>query len=240
MFAYQELDRKKARRAICPVSGNSVGCTVCQDPDRETLSLHEIPSEAARHTHAVFWRAHARRHVLANEPEWTKWQQINGENLWKKKHQLTSEWELPTPPCLSEDIPVATWVRADEARISSACQWDTALLMGPESMCVDLPQAHTPSSSDSHCPMSEYCMTPGNSKDMTACFGAWNVKTAPKRAFSSCPNRPHRVASVYCQHGVERRGGGYSRWILFSYQDGKNIKVWGRKWSQRTWTTVCM
>lgn len=47
---------------------------------------------------------------------------------------------------------------------------------------------------------------PGNVKDMTACFGARNVKTTPKRAFSSCPNRPHRVASVYCQRRVERRG----------------------------------
>lgn len=61
-----------------------------------------------------------------------------------------------TPPGLSEDIPEATWVGelsthrwqgggggGRGARISSACQWDTALLMGPEPKCVDLPQAHT-------------------------------------------------------------------------------------------------
>lgn len=46
-------------------------------------------------------------------------------------------------------------------------------------------------------------MTPGNGEDMTACFGARNVKTTPKRAFSSSPNRPHRVASVYCQWRVD-------------------------------------
>lgn len=138
MFAYQELDRKKARRAICPVSGNSVGCRVCQDPDRETLSLHEIPSTAAGHTHAVFWRARARWHILANEPEWTTWQQINGENF-----QLTSEWELQhRPACLRTSPWPRGWASWLGARISSACQWDTALLMGLESMCVDLPQAH--------------------------------------------------------------------------------------------------
>lgn len=152
----------------------------------------------------------------------------------KKKPQLTSKWELEhRPGCLRTSPWPRGWASWSGARISSACQWDTALLMGPEWMCVDLPQAHThthtPSSSGSRCPMSEYCMTPRNSEDMTACFGAWNVKTAPKRALSSCPNRPHRVASVDCQHRVERGGGGDSRaawqallqWILFSYQDGK-------------------
>ena len=60
--------QEKGARAICPVSGNSVGCRVCQDPDRGTLSLHEIPSEAARHTHAVFWRAH----TLTRTCKWTR------------------------------------------------------------------------------------------------------------------------------------------------------------------------
>lgn len=81
-------------------------------------------------------------------------------------------------------------------------------------------------------------MTPGKSEDMTACSGAWNVKTAPGRAFSACPNRPRRVASVYCVSAgvkgeVEGTGeplGKLLQWILFSYQDGeKNIKLWWRK-----------
>lgn len=43
---------------------------------------------------------------------------------------------------------MATWVGElsaywSGARISSACQWNTALLMGPGAVCVDLPQAHT-------------------------------------------------------------------------------------------------
>lgn len=77
-------------------------------------------------------------------------------------------------------------------------------------------------------------MTPGNSEDMTACFGAWNAKTTPERAFSSCPNRPHHVASVYCQRRAERVGGGTveplgKRSINGFYQEGKNIKLWWRE-----------
>lgn len=76
-------------------------------------------------------------------------------------------------------------------------------------------------------------MTAGKSEDMTACFGAWNVKTAPKRAFSACPKRPGRVASGYCvsvglKGEVEGTGeplGKLLQWILFSYQDGKKYQI---------------
>lgn len=81
--------------------------------------------------------------------------------------------------------------------------------------------------------MSEYCMTAGKSEDVTACFGAWNVKTAPKRAFSACPKRPGRVASGYCVSAglkgeVEGTGeplGKLLQWIPFSYQDGKKYQI---------------
>lgn len=72
-------------------------------------------------------------------------------------------------------------------------------------------------------------MTAGESEDMTACFGAWNVKTAPKRAFSACPERPGRVASGYCvSAGLKGEvEGKLLQWILFSYQHGKKISNCG-------------
>lgn len=120
------------------------------------------------------------------------------------------------PPSLSEDIPVATWVGELSA------YWCEDFL----SLSVEYGSANgtwvgvcrSPTGTHPHprvrCPVSEYCMTPGNGEDMTACFGAWNVKTTPKRAFSSCPNRPHRVASVYCQRRVD--GGGVEQSHLAS------------------------
>lgn len=69
---------------------------------------------------------------------------------------------------------------------------------------------------------------PGGGEDMTACFGAVDVKTIPQRVFSCYPNRPQLAASVYCDHRVEKEGrGGYSReawqglphWILHLLHD---------------------
>lgn len=53
---------------------------------------------------------------------------------------------------------------------------------------------------------------PSSSEDMTACFGALDVKTIPQRMFSCYPNRPQLAASAYCHHeGGEGGEGGLAR-----------------------------
>lgn len=49
-------------------------------------------------------------------------------------------------------------------------------------------------------------MMPSSSEDMTACFGALDVKTIPQRMFSCYPNRPQPAASVYCHHEGGKEG----------------------------------
>lgn len=82
-------------------------------------------------------------------------------------------------------------------------------------------------------------------EDMTACFGAQNVKMIPLRAFTCCPNRPHLAASMYCQQSwkegllVQYRGLAWAPPMdsfQLLIQEGKNIKRWWGKWSQRART----
>lgn len=110
--------------------GNSVGCrSVCQSlTGKPYHPMKFLPKPRT---------THVRTHTSSSGPHYSRYMEGEKKKPWQKKERAP-----PGPSGAAQKGGWAVWFvgvnsRGSGAGVSSACQWNAAVLMGPRSLCVN-------------------------------------------------------------------------------------------------------